>query len=97
MMGTGRGPPVRYWYDTSKAALNMAFVSLAHDAKDDGVSVLLLQPGLVLVDRTRKYGLPERVYTPVDESVASMRERIKELSLATTGKFFERRGDPMPW
>lgn len=91
------GPPVRYWYDTSKAALNMAFVALANDAIDDGVSVAVYNPGLVLVDRTRKYGLPKRVYTTVDESVANLRERFAELSPATTGQFHNHRGEPLPW
>lgn len=94
---TVMGPPVRYWYDSSKAALNMAFVALATDAIDDGVSVAVFDPGLVLVERTRKYGLPEDFYTPVKESVSAFRERFKELSPATTGRFFDHRGDPMPW
>ena len=97
MMGTGRGPPVRYWYDTSKAALNMAFVALANDALSDGVSVAVYQPGLVLVERTRKYGFPEEFYTKVDESVANLRERFAELSTATTGQFRTHQGDQMPW
>lgn len=91
------GPPVRYWYDTSKAALNMAFVALATDAIDNGVSVAVYDPGLVLVDRTRKYGLPENFYTKVDESVSAFRVRFKELSPATTGRFFDHRGNEMPW
>ena len=91
------GPPARYWYDTSKAALNMAFVALAIDAIEDGVSVAVYQPGLVLVERTRKYGIPEDRYTKVDESVANLRERFAELSPATTGQFHTHRGEPMPW
>jgi len=93
----GRAPPARYWYDTSKAALNMAFVAMANDAIDDGVSVAVYQPGLVLVDRTRKYGLPENIYTKVDESVANLRARFAELSPATTGQFRTHRDEPMPW
>lgn len=92
-----RGPPARYWYDTSKAALNMAFVALANDAREDGVSVAVYNPGLVFVDRTKKYGMPENFYTPVDEAVAELRERFAELSPATTGRFFDLRGDPRAW
>lgn len=94
---SGGGPPARYWYDTSKAALNMAFVALANDVVDDGVSVAVYQPGLVLVERTRKYGLPEDFYTTVDESVTNLRERFAELSPATTGQFSNHRGEPLPW
>ena len=95
--GRRGGPPSRYWYDTSKAALNMAFVALAYHAIDDGVSVAVYQPGLVLVERTRKYGIPEDRYTKVDESVANLRERFAELSPETTGQFRTHRGEPMPW
>lgn len=97
LVRTVRGPPARYWYDTSKAALNMAFVALANDVIGGGVSVGLYNPGLVLVERTEKYGLPERAYTPVDEAVTQMRDRIAELSLATTGQFFDWQGDPRVW
>lgn len=92
-----RGPPPRYWYDTSKAALNMAFAALATTAYADGVAVAVYMPGLVLVDRTRKYGLPLHVYTPVDESVANLRKRFAELSLETTGSFLNHDGDTLPW
>jgi NAD(P)-dependent dehydrogenase (short-subunit alcohol dehydrogenase family) len=95
--GGGGGPPARYWYDTSKAALNMAFVALANDAINDGVSVAVYQPGLVLVERTKKYGLPEEFYTTVDDSVTNLRERFVELSPATTGQFRSYLDDPMPW
>ena len=91
------GPPARYWYDTSKAALNMAFVALANDAIDDGVSVAVYQPGLVLVERTKKYGLPEDFYTTVDESVANLRERFAELSTTSTGQFRNHRGETLSW
>jgi NAD(P)-dependent dehydrogenase (short-subunit alcohol dehydrogenase family) len=93
----GVGPPARYWYDTSKAALNMAFVALAIDAIDDGVSVAVYHPGLVLVERTKNYGVPEDFYTTVDESVTNLRELFAELSPATTGQFRTHDGESMPW
>ena len=95
--GGGGGPPARYWYDTSKAALNMAFTALANDAINDGVSVAVYQPGLVLVERTRKYGFPEEFYTSVDESVSNLRERFAELSPATTGQFWNHNGGTLSW
>ena len=42
----------RYGYRMSKAAVNMAGVSLAHDLKDRGVAVALLHPGYVQTDMT---------------------------------------------
>ena len=91
------GPPPRFWYDTSKAALNMAFAALSTLSRDDGIAVAVYMPGLVLVDRTRKYGLPENFYTPVDVSVGNLRERFAELSVESSGGFFNHTGERLPW
>lgn len=91
------GPPPRFWYDTSKAALNMAFVALSTISRDDGIAVAVYMPGLVLVERTRKYGFPEETYTPVETSAANLRERFAELSLETSGSFFNHTGEELPW
>ena len=45
-----------YGYRMSKAALNAAGVSLAHDLKPQGVSVVILQPGFVRTEMTRGHG-----------------------------------------
>jgi NAD(P)-dependent dehydrogenase (short-subunit alcohol dehydrogenase family) len=91
------GPPPRFWYDTSKAALNMSFVALATIARDDGIAVAVYMPGLVLVERTRKYGLPENVYTPVETSAANLRARFAELSMESSGSFLNHTGELLPW
>jgi NAD(P)-dependent dehydrogenase (short-subunit alcohol dehydrogenase family) len=80
----------RYWYNTSKAALNMAFVALASDARADGISVALLSPGLVKVDRTSSYELNEfaqEIAVDVDESARNLRTLIDALSMETTASF----------
>ena len=42
----------RYGYRMSKAAVNMAGRSLAHDLKEKGVAVFLLHPGMVATEMT---------------------------------------------
>jgi NAD(P)-dependent dehydrogenase (short-subunit alcohol dehydrogenase family) len=47
----------RYGYRMSKAAVNMAGRSLAHDLKDAGIAVAILHPGFVRTDMTGHQGL----------------------------------------
>jgi len=82
----------RYWYNMSKAALNMGFSILTRDARADGISVLLMQPGLVRVERTATYKVTERVsefQIDVDESVTLQRKFIEDLTLENSGSFID--------
>ena len=47
----------RYGYRMSKAAVNMAGVSLAHDLKERSIAVALLHPGFVKTEMTGGRGL----------------------------------------
>lgn len=82
----------RYGYRMSKAALNAAGVSLAHDLKPSGVAVALLHPGYVATDMTEHQGSihPE-------ESVRGLIGVMERLSLSTTGGFWNYRGEKLPW
>ncbi|NGX58575.1 MAG: C-factor [Chlamydiae bacterium] len=82
----------RYGYRMSKAAMNIAGKSLAHDLKDRGISVIILSPGSVRTDMTNNAGriLPE-------ESIAGLLQEIDKLKLETTGKFVHYDGREMPW
>ncbi len=82
----------RYGYRMSKAAVNMAFVSLAHDLQPRGIAVSLLHPGFVRTGMTSGRG-----NWNADEAAASLLERIAELDLATTGTFLHANGDSLPW
>lgn len=85
----------RYWYNSSKAALNMAYIVLAHDLRDAGISVAVLSPGLVRVERTSSYALNEEAEKnalDVDESAANLRKMIRELNLESSGSYISRRG-----
>lgn len=81
-----------YGYRMSKAAVNMAGMSLAHDLRDAGVAVVLLHPGFVTTGMTGGRGN----WGP-DEAVAGLVERIDALTLETTGSFFHANGDALPW
>jgi NAD(P)-dependent dehydrogenase (short-subunit alcohol dehydrogenase family) len=79
-------------YRTSKAALNMAWTSLALEAKPRGVTVVALSPGWVQTDMGGK----NAEITP-EESVSSMCALIERLTIDDTGKFLRRDGSELPW
>jgi NAD(P)-dependent dehydrogenase (short-subunit alcohol dehydrogenase family) len=79
-------------YRTSKAALNMAWSSLALEARRSGVTCVLLSPGWV---KTRMGGAGAEI-TP-EESVSGMRRLIDRLTIDDTGRFLRRDGSELPW
>lgn len=81
-----------YGYRMSKAAVNMAGVSLARDLKDRDISVILLHPGYVNTDMTGHSGNVE----PAD-AAAGLLQRIDELTLRSSGTFKHANGDDLPW
>jgi NAD(P)-dependent dehydrogenase (short-subunit alcohol dehydrogenase family) len=80
-----------YGYRMSKAAVNIAGVSLARDLREKGIAVLLLHPGMVATDMTDRHGVP------VSESAAALIARMEELGLEQTGSFHHASGEPLPW
>jgi NAD(P)-dependent dehydrogenase (short-subunit alcohol dehydrogenase family) len=81
-----------YGYRMSKAALNAAGVSLAHDLKPRGVAVVILHPGSVRTEMTRGHGMIE-----AEKSVRGLLQRIDELRLETSGRFLHQNGEVLPW
>ena len=79
-------------YRTSKAALNMAWSSLALEARRAGVTAAVLSPGWV---QTRMGGAGAEI-TP-EESVTAMRALIDRLAIEDSGKFLRRDGSEIPW
>ncbi len=82
----------RYGYRMSKAAVNMAGVSLSHDLKARGISVGILHPGFVRTDMTGNNGMID-----VSESVRGLVARMDELTLNTSGTFWHTNGEVLPW
>jgi NAD(P)-dependent dehydrogenase (short-subunit alcohol dehydrogenase family) len=81
-----------YAYRMSKAALNMAGVSLAKDLAPRGIAVAILHPGPVKTDMTRGHGQIE-----APDAVRNLLARIDELTPSTTGKFLHANGEELPW
>jgi NAD(P)-dependent dehydrogenase (short-subunit alcohol dehydrogenase family) len=79
-------------YRTSKAALNMAWNSLAMEARRSAVTVVALSPGWVKTDMG---GAGAEI--TAQESVSDMRALIDRLTIADTGKFLRRSGSEIAW
>jgi NAD(P)-dependent dehydrogenase (short-subunit alcohol dehydrogenase family) len=82
----------RYGYRMSKAALNMAGVSLAHDLKARGIAVAILHPGFVRTGMTNFEG-----FIDPPEATAGLVARIEELNLEISGGFWHQNGERLPW
>jgi NAD(P)-dependent dehydrogenase (short-subunit alcohol dehydrogenase family) len=79
-------------YRTSKAALNMAWSSLALEAKPRGVTVVALSPGWV---KTRMGGSGAEISS--EQSVYDMRALIDRLTIDDSGRFLRRNGSELRW
>ena len=82
----------RYGYRMSKAALNIAGVSLAHDLKDKNIAVGIFHPGLVATEMIGGHG----DITP-DEAAERLDKRIYALTLENSGGFWHSNGESLPW
>ena len=80
-----------YGYRVSKAAVNMAGMSLARDLQARGIAVALLHPGMVATDMTGGSGVP------VQQSAAGLIKRMDELDMEHTGGFWHAEGQALPW
>lgn len=82
----------RYGYRMSKAALNAAGVSLAHDLKPKGVSVAILHPGYV---QTGMVGF--RGHVSASDAAKGLQARMDQLNLDNSGTFWHANGEVLPW
>jgi NAD(P)-dependent dehydrogenase (short-subunit alcohol dehydrogenase family) len=82
----------RYGYRMSKAAVNMAGVSLAHDVADRGIAVIILHPGFVRTGMTGGAG-----DVSAAESATGLLAQIDALTPATSGQFLHAKGQALPW
>jgi NAD(P)-dependent dehydrogenase (short-subunit alcohol dehydrogenase family) len=81
-----------YIYRTGKAALNMAFKSLAVDLASRGIVAAVIHPGWVKTDM----GGPGALIS-ASESVSGMRDVIDRLTLEDSGRFWSYDGEEIPW
>jgi NAD(P)-dependent dehydrogenase (short-subunit alcohol dehydrogenase family) len=81
-----------YGYRMSKAALNMAGVSLARDLGARGILVAVLHPGFIRTEMTGGAGNDD---PPV--AAKGLLARIDELTPERSGRFFHANGEELPW
>jgi NAD(P)-dependent dehydrogenase (short-subunit alcohol dehydrogenase family) len=81
-----------YGYRMSKAALNMAGKSLAHDLSPKGIAVAILHPGMVKTAMTGTHGVVEP-----DDAARGLLARIDQLTLQNSGSFWHANGEILPW
>lgn len=81
-----------YGYRMSKAAVNMAGMSMARDLAADGVAVALLHPGMVKTDMVGPYGQVEP-----EDAAKGLVDRIEQLDRSTSGSFWHAQGEELPW
>ncbi len=80
-----------YGYRMSKAAVNMAGMSLARDLFERGIAVALLHPGMVATEMTGRQGIAPQ------QAARGLIARMDELDLSSTGTFWHAEGERLPW
>lgn len=85
----------RVYYKTSKAALNMAMVTISRATKEDGVIAVSLHPGGVKVEKLANFNVPG--FMPPEESVSGMVNVIASLTAEQSGSFLDWQGRVQPW
>lgn len=78
-----------YWYKVSKAAMNAAMYNLSREAAKDGVTVALLTPGEVAVEKVEN---PGPNFIPPAESIAGMIRVIESLDVEDAGAIIRYNG-----
>lgn len=91
-----------YHYKASKVALNMIMRNIALEGEAEGVSAVVLSPGVV-----NTYGTPmemegmspemQAAMVDIDTSVGGMIKVMDELTLEGSGKWYRFDGDVIPW
>lgn len=79
-------------YAISKAALNMTTVKLAHALREAGVVVIAASPGWV---RTEMGGASAELEPAT--AVSGLLALLGRVAAADSGRFFDWRGEPLPW
>ncbi|REL32258.1 SDR family oxidoreductase [Thalassotalea euphylliae] len=82
----------RFGYRMSKAALNIAAVSLSHDLAEQEITVGIYHPGYVQTDMVGGRG-----DISANESASRIIGLVDELTLATSGQFRHSNGQQLPW
>lgn len=93
-VGLVTGPRL-YFMRASKAALNMEMRTLAFQLKSKGVSIAILNPGMVDTDFMK--GLPKNMLRPVADAARDLIRNIDGMTIENTGSFINYDGATLPW
>ncbi len=91
----GPNMPGGYWYKASKSALNMYMKNIASDLKKDGVTVTVLSPGTVKVEKMGDVSFPGLIEP--SESIGGMISVIEGLTIADSGAYYRYDGSAQPF
>ena len=83
------------WYGATKAALNKIVVTLAELLQPDGVIVVPMHPGSVLVEKQAERDLPGMIQP--EYAIAQMIATIERLDIDDSGQFIQYDGTALPW
>jgi NAD(P)-dependent dehydrogenase (short-subunit alcohol dehydrogenase family) len=90
-----------YSYRSSKAAVNALFKSMAVDLKEKDVPVFILHPGIVNTNMVRKW--KEEGWADMqgavepDQAAQELWKVLMSKGLESTGRFYHRNGEELPW
>jgi NAD(P)-dependent dehydrogenase (short-subunit alcohol dehydrogenase family) len=95
---TGEKPPRpgAMFYRTSKAALNRSMQIVAASTKEDGVTVLMLNPGPTLTEH-QSYLKDNPIMLKVSFTVENMMKTIDKATIKETGSFLRYDGQAEAW
>jgi len=85
-----------YYYQMSKAAMNMGMRALRNDLQGRGIIVALLAPGMVETDMLEDSGYSGKALKPA-ESAAGLYKLVAELTPQDKGVPMNVDGKPIPW
>jgi NAD(P)-dependent dehydrogenase (short-subunit alcohol dehydrogenase family) len=85
-----------YFYQMSKAAMNMGMRALRNDLQGRGIIVALVAPGMVETDMLEDSGYSGKALKPA-ESAAGLYKLVAELTLQDKGVPVNVDGKPIPW
>lgn len=87
----------RYGYRMSKAALNIAAVSLARDLSDKQIAVGIYHPGYVQTEMVNSNGVLNNGDISASVAAQKLITLMDHLSMADSGVFKHSNGETLPW
>ena len=85
-----------YYYQMSKAALNMGLRALRHDLRPRGITVAILAPGLVKTDLLAESGYTGEALSAA-QSAAGLYRLVERLTIDDPGLPINVDGRVIPW